>query len=287
MAVALCNSKEDNGCYMDEYTEQPLNEEPDDVPSNQPGYRMQAFPAPAPIKKSHKKLWLTLVIILAVAGLGYGAWTFFGKKKPSTQSNTNNTQTATQQTETITKDVADADGTKEYENGFLGVDLTYPNTWTATEGINGESVRLESPEFSFDTTDKGPVTGNFRIYIRKGARTIDGKYIGRGVAIQPSEKLKYTDPAPGQRTETNLSLFGLDDTENFAFFMIAGNFELKKGDTLGPNYGKEAETYIIAGGFSSKEFKDDLQTYSVPPDYLKTSNAYKQVVEILKSLKLH
>jgi hypothetical protein len=147
-------------------------------------------------------------------------------------------------------------------------------------------VRLESPDFSYQTTSKGTVTGNFRIYIRKGARTVDGKYIGRGYAFQPSEKLVYAQPALGQRADTYLSLFGLDTPDNFAFFLIAGNYNLNKGDTLGPDYGKEIDTYIIAGGFSAKDQKDDLATNPVSTEMVKISNAYKQAQVILKSLQL-
>jgi hypothetical protein len=271
---------------MDEGQEQPFDEEQQELPVEQPGYRMQAYPALPPHKKSKKWLRIVLVVIL-LSALAAAAWKFLPSKKSAPQP-AQNTQTSNTETQTPTvKDVPDSTVTQKYENGFLGVTLTYPNNWTTTEGINGESVRLESPQFTYDTTDKGPVTGNFRIYIRKGARTQDSKYIGRGVAIQPSEKLTYSQPVPGQRTDTNLSLFGLDTPDNFAFFMIAGNFQLNKGDTLGPNYGKEAETFIIAGGYSSKDLKDDLQTNSIPPDYIKTSNAYKQAVDILKTLQLH
>ena len=43
---------------------------------------------------------------------------------------------------------------------------------------------------------------------------------------------------------------------------------LQKGDTLGPNYGREQGTFIIACGFSSKDLKDDLATNPVSPDLL-------------------
>jgi hypothetical protein len=68
--------------------------------------------------------------------------------------------------------------------------------------------------------------------------------------------------------------------------MIAGNYSLKQGDTLGPNYGKEPETFIVAGGFSSKDLKDNLATNLVDPVVLDSSNAYKQAIEIVKSLQL-
>lgn len=249
-----------------------------------PPHGVPGFPPPAPLKRSKRWLLVFPAAVLIIA-LGFAAWKQFGTKSPAPQAiNSTETNSGSNNTETTENDVPDATSTKEYSNGFLGLKLTQPDTWTTTEAENG--VRIESPSFTYAAQDKGEVSGYFRIYIRKGARTVDGKYIGRGYAIQPSEKLTYANPAPGQRAETNLTLFGLDEPTNFAFFMIAGNYSLQKGDTLGPNYGKEAETYIIAGGFSEKALTDDLATNPVDPELLKTSNAYKQALEILKSLSL-
>lgn len=242
---------------------------------------------PVPAQPKRKKTWLIVAIVLLGAMIvGAGAWFMFGRKQPAAQTDQSASVTTPEQTlQTSTDDdVPDAANTKEYSNGFLGLKLKHPDTWTATEANNG--VRLESPSFRYQTDSKGMVEGNFRVYIRKGARDQDGKYIGRGYAIRPSEKLVYSDPAPGQRTDTNLTLFGLDEPTGFAFFLIAGNYNLQKGDTLGPDYGKEAETYIIAGGFSEPALTDDLATNPVNSELLTNSNAYKQALEILKSLSL-
>ena len=68
--------------------------------------------------------------------------------------------------------------------------------------------------------------------------------------------------------------------------MVAGNFQLNKGDTLGPDYGKEPETFIVTGGYSSSVLTDDLATNKVPLDSYRQTNAYKQAIAIIKSLKL-
>lgn len=239
-------------------------------------------------QKNRKYIGLGIVVFLIVAVLVFGGIKVFGSRKSSSKPIPSNGQTQQSHTNTqITeKDVPDTTKTSTYDNGFLGVKVTYPDTWSVTESDSKDSAKFESPSFSYKTIDKRSVTGNFRIYVRKGARTIDGKYIGRCIAIKPSEKLVYKQPALGQRTETNLTLFGLDSPDNFALFLIAGNYSLNKGDTLGPNYGKEPETYIIAGGFSAKELKDDLATNPVSADLLASSNAYVQALDILKSLQL-
>ncbi len=232
-----------------------------------------------------KKLLIATGLCLFAVGVSVITWRILVSKRASKP--TASTQTIENaKPGTSNTDVPDAASTKEYENGQLALKFDYPDTWKITEGENKDGVRVESPDFSYKTTDKGTVTGNFRIYIRKGAREADSKYIGRGVAIDSSQKLTYTKPTPGQRTDTMLSQFGLDKPDNFAFFLIAGNFNLKKGDTLGPNYGKEFDTYIIAGGYSGTDQADDLATHTVSTESFQQTNAYKQAVEILKSIQV-
>lgn len=237
-------------------------------------------PSPhAPKSKSKKPLVIVLVLLVVIAG-GVGAWLFL--KKDPTPAQTETTQTTEQaapQPET-----AMATGTKTYTNDIMRLSIDYPDNWTVTEENN--AALIESPDFTYNTVSQGEVTGNFRIYIRQGAKTADSEYFGRGYAIAPSETLTYAKPTDNQRKETFLSAFGLDNTNNFAYFLIAGNFELKKGDTLGPNYGKEAETYIIAGGYSSKDMKEGLQTNLVPVDEYQESTAYKQAVDAIKSIQI-
>lgn len=237
-----------------------------------------------PVKKRSKKLLIVMLLGLIILLGGIYVLSNENKKKSITQNKSNNISQTT--VVPAKKDVNDITETKIFENGFLGIKLTIPVSWNSTETENN-GVRIESPEFRYKTLTKGEVMGNFRINIRMSARVQDSKYIGRGYATQPSENLIYSKPALGQRANTFLTKFGLDTPDNFAYFLIAGNYNLTKGDTLGPDYGKEPDTYIISGGFSSKDLTDDFATNQVSIDFTKTSNAYKQAVDILKTLQLH
>lgn len=235
---------------------------------------------------SRKRLVLVVIGLLILAGLGFAAAILTSKDEAATPQAVNNNSAGSENSASGQNDVPSVDSTKIFKADFPRVEFTYPGNWEAIANNEQEGVRIESPEFSYTSVNGGQIKGNFRIYIRQGARDQDSKYIGRGVAALSSEKLTYIDPPAGQRTETNLSFFGLDTSDNFAYFMIVGNFALEKEQSLGPDYGKEAETYIISGGYSSDELKDDMATNSVPIEYFNTTNAYKQAVEILKSLKL-
>lgn len=235
-----------------------------------------------------KKISLAGGLVVLIAGLALGAVKLLGRKDtarpPTNQSAATDTAQPAESSQQTGSDVPDATELKTFKSDFPRVEFSYPSSWTVTENDNG--VRIESPEFSYETIDAGKISGNFRVYIRTGARPADSAYIGRGVALEPSEKLTYSQPASSQRTETNLTLFGLDTSDHFAYFLIAGNFALQKNETLGPDYGKEPETYIITGGYSSEDLADDMATHKVPQNYAKQTKAYEQAINIIKSLKL-
>lgn len=238
--------------------------------------------------KSHKKLLLVLLCLAILLGAAFAGWKFFDSKRTAPvaqQPNTENQLDAPEgQTSNNTDVVPEAENIKTFKADHPRISFAYPSTWTVSEKDNG--IRIESPSFKYMTTDIGEVTGNFRIYIRQQARTADSKYIGDGIAIKPSEKLIYNDPAVGQLPETNLIHFGLKDTGHFAYFFIAGNYSLQQNDTLGPDYGKEPQTYIITGGYSSPELTEDMATHKVPLDYYTETSAFNQALVILKSLQI-
>lgn len=232
-----------------------------------------------------KTIVFVLIGLVVAGAVGFGTWKFvFNKSSEPAQQNQTSVNQGNSGSSNANGDVPAAELTEEYTSSAMRITFKYPKTWTVSE--SGGGVLITSPNFSFNTLNNGEVDGNFRIYIRKGAREQDRKYIGKGVAIMPSQKLVYTEPLPDQRTETNLSFFGDDNSSNFAFFLIAGNYELKKDDTLGPDYGKEPETFIIAGGYSGKALTDDLATYQVSTETFQQTNAYQQAVDILKSLQI-
>ncbi len=251
-----------------------------DLP-NEPKYA----PTPGKHRKRGKTKLVVIAALILIIFAGFAFWNLFlNKPKTETPVATTPAPTVTEEESPAGADVPDASATETFKSSTLGVTLTHPTTWKVTEASGG--VRIESPEFNYQTVDKGTVTGNFRVYIRKGSRDIDGTYIGRGVAIKPSEKLTYTQPAPGQRTETLLSSFGYDTSDNFAFFLIAGNFQLNKEDTLGPDYGKEPDTFIVGGGYSGTELVDDFAFNQVLTETYDQTNAYEQAHDIIESLQL-
>lgn len=273
---------------QDEHTHPPeTTSTPENRPELPPALNQLPIHEPSAPNFSKKRLILVIVGLLIIGGIGFAFALFQENNSKKQPAATNQPAASSEENQTNTNDdVPNVSATKTFKADFPRIEFTYPENWKVTENTEQEGVRVESPNFNYTSINGNKISGYFRIYIRQGARQQDGKYIGRGVAAIDSEKLTYAAPASEQRAETNLSFFGLDSDSNFAYFLIAGNFALQKGDSLGPDYGRETETYIIAGGYSSNELTEDLATNPVPLDYYATTNAYKQAIEILKSLKL-
>lgn len=259
----------------------------DDIPEGMqpPVLDDQNLPKPPKLKKSPKKALLVVVIIAVILAVAGAAGWFFILRPEAKPAPTPQTNQSTQDDQTSSNDVPDAANTETLTNDVYRITLMYPKTWTATDEDDG-SILIQSQDFTYQTAAGEDKRGNFRVAIRKGATTADSEIIAKGVAIAPSEKLVYTNPAPGQRTETNLSSFGKDKEDNFAFILITSNFTLQKGDTLGPNFGKETDAFLIGGGYSESSLTPGMATNSVPIEGYNTTNAYKQAVAIIQSLEI-
>lgn len=256
----------------------------DDAVLSQPLDMPEATPNSHVPKKRRpilRKLLITLIVLLVIAGLAGGGW--YIKTHKDAPSKQTNVTTPAPTTNTAKKDY-DPGAIKTYKADVMRLELLYPSAWKVTEADGG--VLFTSPSISYQTTDKGSITGNFRVYIRQGSRPQEGKYIGRGMAIVPSEKLVYSQPGADQRKDTNFTTFGSYTADHFTFFMITGDYSLKVGDQLGPNYGHEAETYIIVGGFAAPAQTDILDFNNLSAEQAMANPAYTQAYTMIKSIKI-
>jgi hypothetical protein len=231
------------------------------------------------IKPALTTFAIALGVFIVLLAAGYGLWRYVINKpvtpeqdrQPSAEQQSEGNAVASELSET-------------YSSDQLRLEFNHPADWEVTEADGG--IKIVSPEFEYTKNDQSNVNGHFKIYIRKGSRDIDGQYIGRGTTIEPSQAIAYTDPAPGQREDTFISYFGLDEPDNFAFYIVQGNFKLKKGDTLGPDYAKEPDAYLIVGGYGASDLADDLATNMLSTEAFAGTSEFKTAVEIAKSLKL-
>lgn len=227
-------------------------------------------------RKSPLKIILIVLAVLILFAGGYFGWQWYVSD--------NNDEASSQQTEDVTDSEPEQVELVEFSSDDPRLSFQHPSNWEVTE--QDGTLRVTSPQITYQTVDGAEIDGYFRIFMRQTAREEDAQYIGRGVASLSSETLTYTDPSANQREETSISFFGIDDSTNFGFFFIAGNFSLSPGDILGSDYGREQGTYIIGGGYSSDELQDDLQTHPVPLDQFDQTATYDQALEIIRSIRI-
>lgn len=243
------------------------------------------FDEPSPHKKQSKKgiikkFLIVFIILIILTGGGFTALKLTSSKD---RQDSNSSQVGPQVTRNDTSS-ENANLSESFESEFLLVNIKYPNGWEARE--ENDAIIITSPSFQYEEKSGDSADGFFRIYIKRGATDTDGKYLGRGYAISDSEKINYSQPANGQRKDTYLTNFGLDTPDNFAYFVVQGNFNLKKGDTLGPKFAHEPSAFLIAGGFSSDDNKEPLATNILSADSFAVEANYKTALEIIKSIQI-
>ncbi|MEX0748509.1 MAG: hypothetical protein WD467_00655 [Candidatus Saccharimonadales bacterium] len=229
---------------------------------------------------TRNKILLTILVLGVLAGLAYGSWYFYDRSQTRQAE-----EAAAQAAEEVAEDVVEVKQ-ETYSSREPALEFTYPNNWAVAEDEEAGTILVRSPALSFQTVDGASVDGHFKIYLRQGAREQDRAYIGRGIAARASETLTYTEPTENQREETSISFFGLDSSDNFAYFFIAGNFVLEPGQSLGGEYGADEDTYIIGGGYSSPDLADDLAVHSVPLDSFDETDEYATALDIIRSIRI-
>lgn len=231
-----------------------------------------------------KKLLIVLAVLVIIAGAAFAAWKFVIDKKDQTNPAKNNQYQTAAAEKKETVDIGASELTETFKSDFLMLEFKYPEAWKATETEN--IILVKSPSFKIEDKSGNESIVYFKVYIKRGANDSDGKYLANAYAIEQSQKISYSEPASGQRKDTNLTNFGNQTPDNFAFFVVQGNFNLAKGDTLGPKFAQEPDSFLIAGGFANDEMQDGLATKTVAADVFADKPAYMTAVEIVKSLKL-
>ena len=230
---------------------------------------------------SSTKKYLIAATILIIIGTGSFALWKFVLADTSDQSAS---VASEEQSEEVDGDASANGLSQEYSSDSLLIDIKHPANWKVDES-SGEII-VYSPAQEAEDVSGESLASEFRVMIKQGAGEPDSEYLGRGFAISKSEPIKYTDPASNQREESFLTNFGLDSSAYFSYFVVQGNFNLKKDETLGKDFASKADEILVSGGFYSKDSEDKTQLVSLDPDKFQSNETYKTAIEIVKTLRL-
>lgn len=248
-------------------------------PAGQPRF---SYPKP---KRSNAPLIIVIVVlVLALGGTIYWFTAGPGHKKDSQKGTTSSQQTNSSQNGSGSESSQSA-GTKTYKSDKLGLEFTYPDTWTKKENGDKSEITVVSPGLTYTNKDGKSTQGVFTLKIRNGLLPEAMKTtIQNMVAVKDSEVIAYTKPTDQQRQYTNLS-FGGNGT-NMNFFMVSGSAAFKTGEVFGSSIDTQGSFYLVAGGFGT-DAQDSLNFDLVPQASFTSSSVYKQAVKIVESLKVY
>ncbi|HEX5798226.1 MAG TPA: hypothetical protein VFX79_02620 [Candidatus Saccharimonadales bacterium] len=231
---------------------------------------------------SNTKKYLIVAAVLIILGAGgFAAWKFL---LSSDKQTTDQSEPEAESQSSAAEEASAGEPTQEYSSDRLLIDFKYPAGWEVEED-SGE-VAVTSPEATVTDVNGEELSAEFKVFIKQGADQSDGEYLGRGFAIRKSQPFKYSDPAAAQREDSFITDFGLDASNNFAYFIAQGNFNLKKDETLGPDFASESDAVLVSGGFYSKDSEDETQLVSLDPEAYQSDETYLLALEIVKTLRL-
>jgi cytoskeletal protein RodZ len=153
-----------------------------------------------------KKWYLIIPLILIIlAALGIAGWymkpLFMHKASPTPKPKVSQQTSNTPKTEP--KDESNSTDFKEYTATNFPITLKYPSNWKPSETAN--EVDILSPKQALKNAAGSTAQGAVLLRIRHQQATLPEFKTGNAAAVLPSENIKYTSPAAGQRASTYLS----------------------------------------------------------------------------------
>lgn len=180
-----------------------------------------------PPKKRHSPAWriigiilLILVIVAALAGVGFGVYSYLKNHKSTPKTTTNATQQNQQKT------APQPAPSKTYTSSGFGLTFKYPDGWNVNEPNTGGILTARSPATKLKTADGQTVNGQIVFTISGTTQPLNEFNAGAGLAVVTSQKITYTQPSSTQRGSTYLSFMKYASSTNKGIdgIYITGDF---------------------------------------------------------------
>jgi hypothetical protein len=180
-----------------------------------------------------KRRWLRiLLILLLVAGMAAGGWYVYDrfiKQPPVAESEQTSAPKTTKPIEE-TVEVA----TEHHDSSTLNLGFDYPEKWLVADNGDGK-ITVTSPGVNQkNAASETEIVRTVMTIAAKGQNLVPFDK-GSGLAVNASEKIKYTNPTSVQRAETYLTFVQYSTTasgEGLDALYITGDYGYKKGQYI-------------------------------------------------------
>lgn len=190
-------------------------------------------------QKPHRsKKWLIVAIVLllvVIAGLAVAYFVLNKKSEPAAPTATSNVATTdTSQTpEATTPEATTPAELKDYTSSDFNLGFKYPSDWTVDEST--KAITVTSPVETLPGADGQDEMGAVVLTIQPKQKTIPAFKSGNAVAVLDSKKVKYSQPAAGQRANTYITYAQYSTTTTkgaLDAMFITGNYGYKRPQTI-------------------------------------------------------
>ena len=244
-------------------------------------------PRPHPVRREEperKRRWpLVLFVIVIIAAASAGAYWLGiqnGAKRQLASSAQKAQQQAKQKAEAA---VPISTQTKHYSSTNFGLAFDYPSNWTVNDTA-GELTVTSAPT-PLMTAVGSNSNANVVVTIRNQQTSIAGFPAKGAVASLASDIIKYTQPSPAQRAQSNLSYLSYTGPTDLDALFLTGDKGYQQGQAVSMSDIVQGNPLISVGfekgGAGSSDFVT-LQTSS-----WKSSQAAKAVTSLLESIVIN
>lgn len=177
------------------------------------------------LKAEHKllrRIVKSVVFVVVIAGLGYGAYYFGSHYHPSSKP---------AKVVTMSKKSAAeiASPNQTYTSEYQDLSFAYPSNWKVNETSN--TITVTSPTMKLTSYNRHSVTGEIIFRVRAQGAALSELSAGDSTAILPSQIITYTSPASDQRGSTYVSFLNFANAKGNGIdgIYITGNTGYQTG----------------------------------------------------------
>lgn len=247
----------------------------------------ESHPRPHPVRREEpqrKRRWpLILLVIALIVAASVGAY-WLGTQKGAKQQQAKSAQKAQQQA----KQKADAavpisTQTKHYDSTNFGLGFDYPANWTVSDTTS--KLTVTSAPTTLMTAVGSKSNANVVVTIQNQQTSITGFSAKGAIASLASDTIKYTQPSPAQRAQSNLSYLSYTGPTDLDALFLTGDKGYQQGQAVPMSDIAQGNPLISVGFEKGGAGSSDFVTLQAGS--WKSSDAAKAVDNLLESIVIN